>query len=599
MGTYAYVFIALVTICVCVLLILTNSDTGLSSVYKQCVPSIVTICSIWDDQNTIHGSGFVVSKGGYILTAGHLVRRRTETGSCVASSKVYVTFPSTGKVFLARIVCIDGRADVAVLSIDATDLTPLSIGGTVESGDTVVIIGNTFGIDGYSMSTGVVRNPRWKDPNVHSLLTNILTTVPTANGVSGAPIIDIYGHVVGIHTSAMHPKLGGSDSESVDAQFSTSFGGGLAGHILKQIVERCISDDKWNNVYVLKNYSLTKKCLPQFDVVANRIENRLRFCTTAVPNIDRGYIIVSIHENATDLMVGDILSSINGRSVGLKQADDAFGDCSWFLNEGDRIELIVHRFCLCSNSYETLCLQHTVKYLPTALDIATNDPQFMFITALLVTGAVLMSTMAVVGGISDTMNENKRTTHDYCTNITIIKPAKYGPSTVLEDPEYDHRIHDRCSFNATDYYLRRLSLSEQVVQSRRNVIYEIMQDIQLSCIYNGKTEYITCPAGRVFDGDSLKRMLNIENDGIGWVFHDWLYFSHAFDMSENGTQTSIPHENRWIADELMYEIVRLDGYSSYAGFTKRFDLFVGPMLDTSWNFITENQTHSNVYISPP
>ena len=323
-------------------------------------------------------------------------------------------------------------------------------------------------------------------------------------------------------------------------------------------------------------------------MVPNRIENRLKYCKT-LPTTDDGYIIVSVHGDANDALVGDILTSINGRSVGMKQTDDAFGDCTWFLDEGNTVEIIVHRYDLDTDSHELLCFQHTLKYLPTALDIATSDPQFMFLTALFISGAAILSTMytaTVIGGIVWDK-------HDYCTDIHMIKPDKYSPSTILEDPEYDPLIHDRDSYNAKDYYIRRLSPREKAVQKNPNAIYEIMQDCQLSCMYKGKTEYITCPAGRVFDGDTLMRLLNIENDGIGWVFHDWLYFSHSFDRCADGTQTLIP---RWVADELMYDIIHIDGYSNYARFTKHYDIFISSILNTAWNFITKRVAHYNVYV---
>ena len=205
-------------------------------------------------------------------------------------------------------------------------------------------------------------------------------------------------------------------------------------------------------------------------------------------------------------------------------------------------------------------------------------------------------TATVIGGISDMISDNKRTKYDYCTDVQIIKPVNYSPSTILEDPEYDPLIHARHDYNSKDYYIRRLSTDEQAVQTNQNAIYEIMQDCQLSCMYKGQTEYITCPAGRVFDGDTLMRVLNTENDGIGWVFHDWMYFSHSFDMRADGTQTVIPPDDRWVADELMYEIIRIDGYSSYAGFTRRFDVFISRMMNTVWNCITKDETKSNFYV---
>ena len=205
-------------------LMMIHIPSSCSSVFTQCSPSIATICTEWGQDNSrIHGTGFIVSSDGYVVTASHLVRRRVEeTGPTVVCSSVFVTL-ANGKVYTARIACIDARADVAVLKIDGeSGLTPLKIQPShVCTGDAVVVIGNAFGIDPRSMSTGVVRNARWKDPSLRTVLTNVLTTVPTSNGSSGSPILDLNGYVVGIHTSSMHPNRTGEESE--DARFCTLF----------------------------------------------------------------------------------------------------------------------------------------------------------------------------------------------------------------------------------------------------------------------------------------------------------------------------------------------------------------------------------------
>jgi hypothetical protein len=558
-----------------------------SSIYVECATSIVTLYSTWDDDTVVHGTGFIVAKDGYITTAGHIVRKRSGSGPPVICSHVYVTQKGTGRVSVARVVCIDGRADVAILKIDASsDLRPLTIHAnyTIQPGDPVVIIGNAFGVDSHSISTGVVRNPRRKDPSVQTLLTSILTSIPTSNGVSGAPILDPKGCVVGIHTSAMHPRVDGTETESDDARFSTLFGGGLSGPILHQIVNRCISldrgeSDRCVSVYRQRNYTLTKKCLPQFTVVPNIIENRLKQGLVLSSALcDNGYIMTRMETSErTGLVVGDILTSINGRTVGQKPADESFGDCTWFLDAGDLIDIVVHRYCPDTHSYTRIQLQHAVDYLPTTLDVPVNDPQFILILSFL---AAVVSTAVVY----DTFHDNHRNDTDYCTDLTILKPENYGKRYVqLEDPNYNPYIHSRHEFNNTDYYLRRLCPDEILNQTRPDMVYEIMQDMQMSCRYNGKTEYITCPAGFVFNGDTLKQILSIENDGIAWVFHDWLYTSHAFDVRADQTQTQIPRDRRWVVDEVMYEMLKTDGYVRYAWMARRFDAVVDRILYKAWD----------------
>jgi hypothetical protein len=396
-------------------------------------------------------------------------------------------------------------------------------------------------------------------------------------------------------------------TESDDARFSTLFGGGLAGPVLYQIITRGIASDRDDGntgvaLYRQGHYTLTKKCLPQFMVLPNVINNRLEqpelmMLTSALNN--RGYIIVSLGTNNTSdrnhngnrnstsngPVIGDILTSINGQTVGQYPNDEAFGDCTWFLDDGDMIDIVVQRYCTVTGTFRQIQLQHMVEYLPTALDITTNDPQFLLLLTL-----VLVTTVATMIVI-DIVLDSRRDVDDYCTEITILKPANYGPGFILEDPHYNPRIHKRQDFNQKGYYLRRLCPDEIAIQQKPNMLYEVMQEMQLSCRYQGKMEYITCPTGCVFNGDTLKQMLNIENDGVAWVFHDWLYTSHAFDVRIDGTQTIIPRDHRWVTDELMYTIIRTDGYVGYARMLQQLDAYANSILYNAWDHV---DTHSNI-----
>ena len=209
----------------------------------------------------------------------------------------------------------------------------------------------------------------------------------------------------------------------------------------------------------------------------------------------------------------------------------------------------------------------------------------VIVCLLLLTFVALVATVittVATGVILDVIVDQFRDASEYCVDVRILQPENYCPGFLLEDPAYNEKIHDREVFNTKDYYLRRLSKREISLQNSPGMLYEIMQDMRLSCMYHGKTEIVTCPAGSVFNGDTLKYILNIENDGVAWVFHDWLYNEHAFDVRPDGTQTTIPSENRWVIDELMYSIIKLDGYLLYARIAKTFDTIIDGILNNAW-----------------
>jgi hypothetical protein len=166
-----------------------------------------------------------------------------------------------------------------------------------------------------------------------------------------------------------------------------------------------------------------------------------------------------------------------------------------------------------------------------------------------------------------------------CTDIIILKPTHYGPMTILEDPDYDPCVHSRTDFNAKDYYVRRLNPSEMLAQGCLGMLYEIMQDIQLSCVYNGRTETVTCPASCILNDDSLKTIFKIENCGLAWIFHDWLYYSHAFDVRADGGHTQIAYQG--IVHGLIDTIIKM---GEYTPFVRRLDTFAVEQLNAKWNY---------------
>jgi putative serine protease PepD len=189
--------------------------TGLTpqQIYKTYVGSVVEIQStfpgttdMWGqstgDQQAL-GTGFVVSKDGYILTNAHVV---VESGQ--AASQVTVTFKgsgSNGTQIPATVVGADESTDVALLKIDpsqAPALVPVPLGDSskVQVGEQVVAIGNPLGLD-FSLSSGVVSatDRSLQSPNGATITGGIQTDAAINPGNSGGPLFDANGDVIGIN----------------------------------------------------------------------------------------------------------------------------------------------------------------------------------------------------------------------------------------------------------------------------------------------------------------------------------------------------------------------------------------------------------------
>jgi S1-C subfamily serine protease len=151
------------------------------------------------------GSGFVVSKDGYILTNSHVVTNAGEGGGGVhGADRVYVEFKDLDRV-PAKIVGWDVFDDVALIQVDSRDhsLSPVPLGDSsaVAVGEPVAAIGSPFGQED-SLGVGVVSATHRSIESLtskYSLVDAIQTDAPINHGNSGGPLFDARGRVIGIN----------------------------------------------------------------------------------------------------------------------------------------------------------------------------------------------------------------------------------------------------------------------------------------------------------------------------------------------------------------------------------------------------------------
>lgn len=145
------------------------------------------------------GSGFVVSKDGYILTNHHVIKDATELTVVMNSGEEH-----TGKV-----IGSDPRTDLAIIKIDAKDLPFLSFGDSdiLDIGAWVIAIGNPFALQA-SLTVGVVSAKGRQNLRITDLEDFIQTDAAINPGNSGGPLLNINGEVIGVNT-AIVSKNGG------------------------------------------------------------------------------------------------------------------------------------------------------------------------------------------------------------------------------------------------------------------------------------------------------------------------------------------------------------------------------------------------------
>ncbi len=141
------------------------------------------------------GSGVIISPDGYIVTNDHVVNGATEIRVALEDRRV----------FRARLIGVDKLNDLAVVKIDAHDLTSIPWGDSTKlhPGQTVLAFGSPFGYFQFSVTRGIVSalnrpNPYSNDPRKPGDF--IQTDAAINPGNSGGPLVNAHGEVVGINT---------------------------------------------------------------------------------------------------------------------------------------------------------------------------------------------------------------------------------------------------------------------------------------------------------------------------------------------------------------------------------------------------------------
>ena len=159
------------------------------------------------------GSGFVLSQDGYIVTNFHVV----EAAAKDPSVAIEVNFAS-GDKFNAKLIGSAKDNDVAVLKIEATGLTPVTLGDSDQLvvGEPVYAIGNPLGELTYSFTDGMVSALDRIISTGEGATLNMLQTNCAINpGNSGGPLFDQYGQVIGITTAKYTQSQSGVSAEAL------------------------------------------------------------------------------------------------------------------------------------------------------------------------------------------------------------------------------------------------------------------------------------------------------------------------------------------------------------------------------------------------
>ena len=153
--------------------------------------------------SAVSGSGFIISPDGYILTNFHVIEDAARGGYEIS------VLTHEGSKYIASIVGYEADNDVAVLKIDAENLSAVSLGNSDNMfvGDSVYAVGNPLGELEYTMTGGMV-SALDRDISTYDSASGGYTTInmfqfdaAVNSGNSGGPVYNKSGQVIGIVTA--------------------------------------------------------------------------------------------------------------------------------------------------------------------------------------------------------------------------------------------------------------------------------------------------------------------------------------------------------------------------------------------------------------
>ena len=329
----------------------TNSSTtnplSLNTIYKQAENSVVQITSKTpttgvpnplnppSSHATTLGSGFVYDKQGHIVTNGHVVGD---------SQIVDVTFLN-GNRNTAMVIAKDIYSDIAVLQISQnasqpqrqllSSLKPLVLGNSsnLEVGDTVIAIGNPFGLSD-TMTTGIVSGIGRSLPTSvgggFSIPNVIQTDAPINPGNSGGPLLDTRGKMIGMNTAI----LSGTNTFS-------GIGFAIPSNDITRIVPTLIEKGYYPHPYLgLRDGTLTSDLAQDAGIPVNL---KGAYVDSLMKNgsADKAGIHGSTTDQYSKKHLGDIIIAADGQNI--TTSDDLVNYIGQHKFVGDNITLTVYR----------------------------------------------------------------------------------------------------------------------------------------------------------------------------------------------------------------------------------------------------------------
>jgi 2-alkenal reductase len=309
----------------------------LVNLYERVMPGIVSLQVVGNGGGGL-GSGFVYDDQGHILTNYHVVEGATQ---------VEVDFTSGYKIY-GTVIGTDLDSDLAVVKVNApaSELHPVPLGdsNSLQVGQTVVAIGNPFGLSG-TMTTGVISAlgrtlESQREAPTGGLFTagDIIQTDAAINpGNSGGPLFNLNGEVIGVNRAIRTTNFTGT-GEPVNS----GIGFAIAINIVKRVTPVLIEEGQYDYPY-LGISSIDELSLAQIEALDLQSFTGA-YVTSVTPDSPADQAGIRAGEQNTSAGLnagGDLIIAIDGQTI--QRFDDLLRYLINNKSPGDTVVLTVLR----------------------------------------------------------------------------------------------------------------------------------------------------------------------------------------------------------------------------------------------------------------
>ncbi|WP_432405753.1 serine protease HtrA [Wukongibacter sp. M2B1] len=273
-----------------------NSEMNVASaVAQKAMPSVVGITTVSIQRDFLFGArraqglgtGVIVDSRGFILTNAHVI----DNGE---AEEVKVLL-NDGETIDAEILWNDGSLDLAVIKIDAANLSVADLGESDDLvvGETAIAIGNPLGLTfERTVTAGIISGLNRSVPvSEYESIDGLIQTDASINpGNSGGPLLNEKGEVIGINTAKI--------------QSGEGLGFAIPINTAKPIVDEFIEKGEFKKVYLgIRPYDVKQVEASYGDI----------------PNVDNGVFIWRVYEDSSayraGIATGDVLVSLGGVEI--------------------------------------------------------------------------------------------------------------------------------------------------------------------------------------------------------------------------------------------------------------------------------------------